>query len=106
MTTSTNNRMNALRSVLEEQFQRHTTELTTLSTYGTVPEHNGHDRQTVLARIEATRQALADTANALKRMAEGTYGRCERCQQDIPLERLEIRPRARFCVPCQQTSGR
>lgn len=106
MTISTNDRMNHLRLALEEQFQQHTSELTTLSTYGAVPEHNGQDRQTTLARIDATRQALADTAHALKRIAEGTYGRCERCLRDIPVERLEILPHARFCVPCQQAAGR
>ncbi|MDQ7909880.1 TraR/DksA C4-type zinc finger protein [Phytohabitans sp. ZYX-F-186] len=106
MTTGTNARMNTLRLALEEQYQQHTSELTTLHTYGTVPEHQGLDRQTTLARIEATRQALADTAHALKRIADGTYGNCERCHQDIPLERLQIRPHARFCVPCQQATGR
>jgi DnaK suppressor protein len=44
---------------------------------------------------------LTDIAAALRRMAEGTYGTCERCATTIPLERLEILPHARFCISCQ-----
>ncbi|MBO3749340.1 TraR/DksA C4-type zinc finger protein [Streptosporangiaceae bacterium NEAU-GS5] len=44
---------------------------------------------------------MADTAQALRRMADGSYRTCERCAIDIPLQRLEILPHTRFCVPCQ-----
>jgi DnaK suppressor protein len=54
-------------------------------------------------QIAKTRQAVSDTAHALRRMAEGTYGICERCAASIPLQRPEILPHARFCVPCQRT---
>jgi DnaK suppressor protein len=57
----------------------------------------------VAALVDSSRQVLADTTEALKRMADGTYGVCERCRHDIPVERLEILPHARSCVPCQQT---
>ena len=94
--------LEALRTTLEEQFERHTFELTKLTIVKSKPERAGYDRQTVPALIASTRQALADTTQALRRVAEGRYGVCERCQDEIPLERLEIRPHARFCVPCQQ----
>jgi RNA polymerase-binding transcription factor DksA len=101
MTITANERADTLRRALEDQFERHTDELTNLTLNGAGPEHIGLDAQTVAALIDSTRQALADTAEALKRMAEGTYGRCERCRIDIPVERLEILPHARYCVPCQ-----
>lgn len=96
--------LDTLRTALEEQFERHTAELTKLTIASSEPEHNGYDRETVPALIASTRQALADTTQALRRVAEGRYGVCERCQGEIPVERLEIRPHARFCVPCQQIS--
>lgn len=102
MTISTNPDLYTLQQALEDQFDRQTAELTDLIAHGTDPEHHGLDRQTVAALADSTRQALADTTEALKRMADGTYGRCERCQVEIPVERLEILPHARFCVACQQ----
>jgi DnaK suppressor protein len=103
MTTSTNSRMYTLQLALQAQFERHADELTNLTMHSAAPERNGLDPQTIAALIDSTRQALADTTEALKRMGNGTYGRCERCRLDIPVERLEILPHARFCVPCQQT---
>ncbi len=44
---------------------------------------------------------LAAVTTALAKVAKGTYGKCEKCSQNIPLERLEIFPEARFCVNCQ-----
>jgi RNA polymerase-binding transcription factor DksA len=102
MTVLSNGRLHTLRLALHAQFERHTDELTTFTAHGRDPRHAGLDPQTAATVIDSTRQALADTTEALKRMADGTYGRCERCQVDIPVERLEVLPHARFCVPCQQ----
>lgn len=92
----------ALRSALEEQYQQQTAELAELTLHSGDPEDGGYDRDTITARIAATKQTLADVTAALQRMADGTYGRCARCRAEIPWERLEIRPHARYCVPCQQ----
>ncbi len=102
MTISTSRGLHTVRQTLQVQAEQHADELARLTTHRTAPERNGLDPQTVVALIDSTRQALADTTEALKRIAAGTYGRCERCGQDIPVERLEILPHARFCVPCQQ----
>lgn len=37
---------------------------------------------------------------ALKKMEEGNYGICERCQKPINKERLKAYPAARTCVDC------
>jgi DnaK suppressor protein len=102
MTISTHGRMHTLRLALQAQFERHADELTILTMHSAAPEHHGLDPQTIAVLIDSTRQALADTTEALKRIRSGTYGRCERCRRDIPAERLELLPHARFCVPCQQ----
>lgn len=42
---------------------------------------------------------------ALKAIAQGNYGRCQYCQQPIPLERLQVMPNATMCVGCQRLYG-
>jgi DnaK suppressor protein len=91
-----------LRDTLEEQFQRHTDQLAELTVSSQEPDRGGYDAVTLAALITSTRQAVADTAHALRRIAEGSYGTCEGCGASIPPERLEILPHARFCVPCQR----
>ena len=38
---------------------------------------------------------------ALRKIKEGKYGRCESCGEEIPFERLEIRPQAVMCISCK-----
>jgi RNA polymerase-binding transcription factor DksA len=90
-----------LRDKLEEQFRRSTNQLAELTVHRRQPG-GGDDPDTLAALIAAARQAVSDTAHALRRMTEGSYGTCERCTAEIPLQRLEILPHARFCVPCQR----
>ncbi len=41
---------------------------------------------------------LADVEHALDRLEAGQYGRCEVCGVEIPEERLEAVPTARYCL--------
>ncbi|MEU0156527.1 TraR/DksA family transcriptional regulator [Micromonospora fulviviridis] len=102
MTHTLDDRTETLRELLERQFGEHTDQLTELTLLSRQRDHGGHDPDTLRRLIEVAQQGIADTAQALRRMSEGTYGVCERCGQDIPRARLEILPSARFCVPCQQ----
>jgi len=43
-----------------------------------------------------------EIADAFRRLEANAYGVCEQCQTEIPIERLEAEPSARFCVPCQE----
>ena len=56
----------------------------------------------IIDQLQSHRQAID---SALKRIAEGTYGKCERCGREIPFERLEARPAATLCVEHAQASG-
>jgi DnaK suppressor protein len=89
-----------LRDALEEQYRLRTEQLTEL----TIRASDGEDVDpaTTQALIASCRRALADTARALRYMAEGRYGLCAACERDIPVERLEVLPHTRFCAPCQQ----
>jgi RNA polymerase-binding transcription factor DksA len=91
-----------LRSMLEEQFVLQTDRLTELTVYGRLPGHGGYDPHTLDILATAARQAIADTAQALRRMSEGTYGRCAECHRPIPLGRLHAVPHARYCTRCHR----
>ena len=38
---------------------------------------------------------------ALKRLEQGEYGKCQECGERIPDGRLKVRPYAIFCVKCK-----
>ena len=49
----------------------------------------------------AAELALSEIDAALHRLEEGAYGRCERCGEPIPWQRLEVLPMTRICTPRQ-----
>ncbi|HEV7213960.1 MAG TPA: TraR/DksA C4-type zinc finger protein [Chloroflexota bacterium] len=51
-----------------------------------------------LAIDNSLRSMIAEIDNALERIANGTYGKCERCGKQIPLPRLEARPFSTLCI--------
>ena len=59
-------------------------------------------RSEILGLVEELRGMHTEVVAALGRLDAGTYGRCERCGQTIPVERLEALPTARLCVACKQ----
>ena len=51
--------------------------------------------------LEANLQKqLKEIAEALQRIENGTYGKCENCAAEIPIERLRAYPAARTCLSC------
>lgn len=67
-----------------------------------------HDGVTIALRSGAM-VMLEDVTAALARMDAGDYGRCTRCVQPIPGERLDVLPMTALCMPCQyeeQSHGR
>lgn len=43
---------------------------------------------------------LKEMSEALEKMELGTYGKCENCGADIPVERLRAYPAAKTCFNC------
>ena len=39
--------------------------------------------------------------NALRKIENGSYGICEECEEEIPIQRLKAVPDARYCISCQ-----
>jgi DnaK suppressor protein len=60
------------------------------------------ERAQLISLIEQLRTQHADVTKGLRRLDDGTYGKCERCGQEIPIERLEAIPTASLCVSCKQ----
>jgi DnaK suppressor protein len=76
------------------------------SAAGTDDEHDpegatlAFERQHAAALLEAAREQVAAVDAALRRLAEGRYGVCDRCGQPIGAERMAARPAAATCVRC------
>jgi RNA polymerase-binding transcription factor DksA len=105
VTSAVHDPVELFRDILEEQFQRHADELSELISCTRQPERGGYDEETLIALTVSSRRPLADTAAALRRIAEGTYGTygtCKRCAGSIPPERLQAVPQTPFCLQCQQ----
>jgi RNA polymerase-binding transcription factor len=75
-------------------------------TAGTDDEHDpegatiAFERQHVAALLSQAREHLGQIDAAMRKLAEGSYGRCERCGQDIGAARLAARPAATRCMSC------
>jgi DnaK suppressor protein len=63
------------------------------------------ERSSLISLIEQLQASRHEIANALGRVEQGTYGKCERCGNEIPYERLEALPSARLCVACKQATS-
>ncbi len=50
---------------------------------------------------EREQKLLKKIDEALDRMDKQTYGICERCEEDIPYERLKARPVTTLCIACK-----
>ena len=51
--------------------------------------------------LSDTTNALAAHEAALGRIKEGTFGRCQKCGDDIDQKRLNKSPEVPFCIECQ-----
>jgi len=59
------------------------------------------DQYTQNLPVENTlEKKLQDVLDALGRIEKGTYGKCENCEKNIPVERLRANPSARTCISC------
>jgi DnaK suppressor protein len=63
-------------------------------------------QQMALGLKARQQQQLLRVQNALKSVANGTYGQCRRCKAPIARERLDAQPDAGFCVSCAEQTQR
>ncbi|GIE85405.1 hypothetical protein Are01nite_18850 [Actinoplanes regularis] len=94
--------MELLRGMLEEQYAVDTDRLTRMTVHAALPQRFGRDLRTLAIQTTSVRRRIAETAQALRRMSEGSYGLCGDCDQAIPLGRLRARPQATRCASCER----
>jgi RNA polymerase-binding transcription factor DksA len=90
----------ALRARLEEQYEECTERLAAQLASSRQRRPNPTSAAALASAVATSQLALAETATALRRMAEGSYGRCERCGGTIAMQVLRLSPAARFCQQC------
>jgi RNA polymerase-binding transcription factor DksA len=59
---------------------------------------DNYEEEVSLRLLENEDRVLEEVVAALRRMEQGTYGRCERCHREIGRERLRAVPYARYCI--------
>lgn len=60
------------------------------------------EQEFTLGLIENEEELIRAIDEALERIDEGTYGKCDTCGKAIPRERLKTVPHASLCVECQR----
>ena len=96
------------RAILEARWRMRLQEVTELSmAYHGAASGDAEDRQArrLLRRAVAARQRLADTEEALGRVASGAFGRCEQCGALISGVLLAAAPESRYCARCARAAA-
>jgi DnaK suppressor protein len=96
------------RALLETRWQARLQELVELSlAYHDAAADGDHGDRAADRRLRealratvAARWGLADTEDALSRLAAGRFGLCEQCGAAIPASLLALTPETRYCPPC------
>ena len=52
-------------------------------------------------RMESQTREIREIDEALERVKDGSFGKCEDCEKAVPAARLEAIPYARRCAACQ-----
>ncbi len=45
---------------------------------------------------------LEEIELALDKMSKGDYGICEMCEEEIDIDRLRVKPFAKYCISCRE----
>jgi len=59
------------------------------------------NRNLMLRIRDRERKLITKIDEALGRIEDGSYGKCEECDQDIGIERLRARPVTTLCIDCK-----
>jgi DnaK suppressor protein len=99
-------RMREETAQLSESQNDSTGELSSLDQHPADVATETFEREKDLSIAEHIESGLTDIDDALRRLDEGTYGRCVDCGREIPDERLEAMPTASRCVEDQEQAER
>lgn len=75
-----------------------------LSNLGTDTDEESLDDEAYFIMAASESKEIELIQSALDRFRDGSYGQCESCEKDIPVERLEALPCASLCIDCQKAA--
>ena len=64
------------------------------------------ERELAIRNLDRESSLLRDVRSALKRFADGSYGVCLHCEEEIKPKRLDAVPWTRYCIRCQEAVDR
>src|SRR5215475_3063987 len=64
------------------------------------------ERELAIRNLDRESNLLRNVRSALGRMADGSYGVCLHCEEDIKPKRLDAVPWTKYCIRCQEAADR
>ena len=64
------------------------------------------ERALAVCNLDREFNQLRNARAALRRIQEGSFGKCQECDEDIHPKRLAAVPWATFCIRCQEAADR
>jgi DnaK suppressor protein len=64
------------------------------------------ERELAIRNLDRESNLLRNVKGALMRVADGSYGICLHCEEEIKPKRLDAVPWAKFCIRCQEAADR
>jgi len=64
------------------------------------------ERELAIRNLDRESNLLRNVRSALSRFADGSYGICMHCEEEIKPKRLEAVPWAKYCIRCQEAADR
>ncbi len=64
------------------------------------------ERELAIRNLDRESNLLRNVRAALARIADGSYGTCLHCEEDISPKRLNAVPWTAYCITCQEAADR
>jgi DnaK suppressor protein len=64
------------------------------------------ERELAIRNLDRESNLLRSVKGALLRVADGSYGICLHCEEDIKPKRLDAVPWTKYCIRCQEAADR
>jgi DnaK suppressor protein len=64
------------------------------------------ERELAIRNLDRESNLLRNVKGALARVADGSYGICLHCEEEIKPKRLDAVPWTKYCIRCQEASDR
>jgi DnaK suppressor protein len=64
------------------------------------------ERELAIRNLDREATLLRNVRAALRRIADGSYGVCQHCDEEIKPKRLQAVPWTMYCIRCQEAADR